>query len=138
MWLRDNPDKLPTHLAEDFGLTDYAVSTLRNKGEGVGWGMARQLAKAFGMTLSEFVAAADQFWAERSSQPSGIGSLRERPEWPAALAEAVSKYGVSKASAHAVGAWHAHITGKLTGETIAALAAASIGVTKPTRPSRRR
>jgi plasmid maintenance system antidote protein VapI len=138
MWLRDNPDKLPTHLAEDFGLSDYAISTLRNKGEGVGWGMARQLAKAFGLTLAELVAEADKYWEEQLSQQNGVGSLRDRPEWPVALTEAVAKHGVSRAEAEAVGKWHAHITGKLTGATLAVLVGASKGMTIRIRPPRRR
>lgn len=140
-WLHDNPDKLPTNLAEAFGLTDYAVSKLRNKGEGVGWGLARQLARGFGMTLSEFVAEADRFWEEQQAQPAnanGTAALNERPEWSIALASAIAKHGINRRDAEAVGEWHAHLSGKLTAETLAALVAASKGATIPAKPPRRR
>ena len=138
-WLKENPDKLATNLAEDFGLSDYAISTLRNKGEGVGWVVARALARAFGLTLSEFIAEADKYWEEQQrAQPVGFERLSDRPEWAAVIADAVTRLGVSKAEAESVGEWRANLPGKLTAETLAAFVGAAKGTTKTTRPTRRR
>ena len=138
LWLKDHPDKLAVHVAADFGISAFVISTLRKHGEGVGWHVARQLAKAFGLTLGEFVIEADKFWAEQTAQRNGVDSLRELPEWPTALAEAIGKHGADRAAAESVGYWRAHFDGKLTGKLVAALAAAAIGATNAPKPSRRR
>lgn len=134
-WLKENPHKLATDLAKELGVSDFVVSTIKNKGEGVGWFVARQLAKAFGLTLAQFVAEADRFHEERRAH--GIHRLRELPDWPAALAAAVAA-GIPQSEAEAVGDWRAHLSGRLTGETIAKLALAARGATKQPKPSRRR
>ena len=140
-WLKDNPGQLATNFAEQNGLSDYAVSTLKNKGEGVGWHIARQLARAFGLTLAEYMGEADGFCAEQQEQRrprrNGIESLRDLPEWPAALRDAVTRYGANADHADAVGDWHATLDGKLTGATLAQLAALK-GATNARKPSRRR
>lgn len=134
-WLKENPTKLATDLASEFGLSNFVVSTVKNKGEGVGWFVARQLAKAFGLTLAEFVAEADRHYAKRRAHEEH--RLRDLPEWTAALSEAVA-LGIPRAEAEAVGEWRAGITGRLTGETIANLATAARGATIPKKPTRRR
>lgn len=136
-WLADHPDKKATNLAEDFGLSDYVLSTLKNKGEGVGWFVARQLSKAFGLTLSEFVAEADRYWDERR-KAKGFHSLRELPEWQAARAEAI-KLGATDVEVDATGEWRVHLSGKLTGAVLWNLVSAARGdAPHPAKTTRRR
>ena len=137
-WLADHPDKKATNLADDFGLSDYVLSTLKNKGEGVGWFVARQLAKAFGLTLSEFVAEADRYWEERR-KAKGFHSLRELPEWAAARNEVISKHGANESAVDAVGEWRVHLATKLSGDVLWGLVSASQGgALQQPKTSRRR
>ena len=136
-WLADHPDKKATNLAEDFGLSDYVVSTLKNKGEGVGWFVARQLSKAFGLTLAEFVAEADRYWEERR-KAKGFHSLRELPDWMAARNEVITKHGAAEAEVDAVGDWRVHLSGKLTSAVLWGLVAAARGEAPAVAKSSRR
>jgi len=139
-WLADNPDKKAVDLAEAAGTSAYVVSVLKTKGEGVGWRTARQLAKVFGLSLSEFVAEADRYWEERRAA-KGFHSLRELPEWSAARNEVISKHGANEGAVDAVGDWRVHLATKLNGDVLWGLVAASQGGATPaqqTKTSRRR
>lgn len=129
-WLADNPDKKATDLAEQVGLSDYVLSTLKNKGEGVGWFVARQLAKALGLTLAEFVAEADRYWEERR-KAKGFHSLRELPEWAAARNEVITVHKATESEVDAVGDWRVHLSGKLNGTVLWGLVAAARGEQTP-------
>lgn len=137
-WLADHPDKKAVDLAEAAGTSAYVVSVLKTKGEGVGWRTARQLAKVFGLTLSEFVAEADRYWEERRAA-KGFHSLRELPEWAAARNEVITKHGANESAVDAVGEWRVHLATKLNGDVLWGLVAASLGtVAEQPKTSRRR
>jgi hypothetical protein len=137
-WLADHPDKKAVDLAEAAGTSAYVVSVLKTKGEGVGWRTARQLAKVFGLTLSEFVAEADRYWEERRAA-KGFHSLRESPEWAAARSEVIAKHGANESAVDAAGEWRVHLATKLNGDVLWGLVAASQGtVGEQPKTSRRR
>lgn len=86
------------------GLANSFLTNLKNHGTGVGLGAARGVAKALGMTLGQFIDAADAFAEENKPRRKAV-QLRDRSGWADVRAQVIAEYRASPTEVDAVGDW---------------------------------